>query len=122
MKIKLDENIPASLVELLTNAGHGADTVAQEGLTGRQDPDVWRASQKAGCFPITQDLDFSDVRQFRPGTHHGLMLVRLSEPGRRRLTERLRQLVLTESLDSWKGCFVVVSDRKIRVRKPEKAK
>ena len=32
---------------------------------------------------LTQDLDFSDVRQFRPGTRAGLMLVRLQQPGRR---------------------------------------
>jgi predicted nuclease of predicted toxin-antitoxin system len=42
-----------------------------EGLAGHSDPDVWRATQTAERFLITQDLDFSDLRAFAPGTHHG---------------------------------------------------
>ena len=31
------------------------------------------------CFIIliTQDLDFSDIRKFQPGTHYGIVVVRL---------------------------------------------
>ncbi|MGB5737237.1 MAG: DUF5615 family PIN-like protein [Thiohalocapsa sp.] len=69
MRIKLDENLPSALVPALSGLGHEVDTVAQEGLQGHCDPDVWRAAQRAGRFFITQDLDFSDLRPFRPGTH-----------------------------------------------------
>ena len=75
MKLKLDENGPESLVAELAVHGHDVDTVRQEGLAGAPDPDVWAAAQAAGLFLITQGLDFSDVREFRPGTHHGLLLV-----------------------------------------------
>jgi len=34
MKIKLDENIPARLVNILSQFGHEIDTVPQEGLIG----------------------------------------------------------------------------------------
>jgi predicted nuclease of predicted toxin-antitoxin system len=117
MKIKLDENLPASLVELLTAAGHDADTAPQEGLTGQRDSTVWQATQAAGRFLITQDLDFSDVRKFAPGTHHGLLVLRLSDPSRRKLVERLRYIVTKENVEQWSGCFVVATDRKIRVRR-----
>jgi hypothetical protein len=40
MRIKLDENIPVSLVTALDPLGHDVDSVSQEGLTGKQDPDV----------------------------------------------------------------------------------
>jgi predicted nuclease of predicted toxin-antitoxin system len=63
MRIKLDENIPVSLVTALDALGHDADSVPQEGLTGKPDPDVWRGAQECGRFLITQDLDFSDVRR-----------------------------------------------------------
>jgi hypothetical protein len=33
--------------------------------------------QAHGRVFITQDLDFSDARKYVPGTHHGLLLVRL---------------------------------------------
>ena len=67
---------------------------------------------------FTQDLNFSDARKFRPGTHHGLLLVRLCAPGRLALAEKVGGLFASEDEKSWIGCFVVVSDRKLRVRRP----
>ncbi len=37
MKVKLDENLPAELLDDLRAAGHEADTVRNEGLTGSPD-------------------------------------------------------------------------------------
>jgi hypothetical protein len=73
VKIKLDENLPARLVAVLTGLGHNVDSVRTEQLTGRADPNVWSAAQAAQRFLITQDLDFSDVRRYTPGTHAGLL-------------------------------------------------
>ncbi len=118
MKIKLDENIPLQLVPLLIQQGHDVDTVPQEGLAGTDDPHVWQAAQIEGRFLITQDLDFSDVRQFVPGTHHGLLLVRMNEPGRIALLNRIVALFQFEDVESWRQCFVVATDRKLRVKRP----
>lgn len=118
MKIKLDENLPVSLFELFRNHGHDVDTVENEGLTGENDRTVWEATQQAGRLLITQDLDFSDARKFAPGTHHGLLLVRLAKPGRQALFDYLSRLLTTEDIDSWQGCFVVASDYKLRIRQP----
>jgi predicted nuclease of predicted toxin-antitoxin system len=120
VRIKLDENLPAALAGILTAAGHDVDTAPQEGLTGRPDVDIWRAAQAAKRFLVTQDLDFSDVRRYQPGTHHGLLLVRLAEPSRRRLIERVRDLFATENTETWPGCFIVATDRKIRIRRTER--
>ena len=85
MKIKLDENMPAKLAAILIAYGHDTDTVHEEGLTGKSDHDVWQETQRAGRFLITQDLDFSDLRQFQPGSHYGILLVRLPNPSRQSL-------------------------------------
>ena len=119
MKIKLDENIPASLVRLLAQLGHDIDTVQQEGLAGTPDSDIWTAVQSAERFLITQDLDFSDLRRFAPGTHHGLLLVRLRAPGRDALTRRVHAVFRTERIETWKRAFVVVTDHKLRIRRPK---
>ena len=118
MRIKLDENLPTSLVEALVQLGHDADSVQQEGLQGSHDPDIWAAAQAAKRFLITQDLDFSDVRQFEPGTHHGLLLVRLANPNRRALRSYIEALFRAEDVERWVSCFVVATDTKIRVRRP----
>jgi len=120
MKIKLDENIPVQLVQTLAGLGHDLDTVPREGLAGRDDASVWRAAQDAGRFLITQDLDFSDVRHFRPGEHFGVLVVRLREPGRLALLRRVCQVFATEDVEAWTGCFLVLSEHKLRVLHPDR--
>lgn len=103
---------------MLASLGHNADTVYQQGLAGHGDTDIWEAAQKAGRFLITQDLDFSDIRRFTPGKHHGLLLVRLRAPGRHALRERIQSLFIGENVENWEGCFLVATDHKLRVRAP----
>ena len=118
MKVKLDENIPARLAAVLTTLGHDVDTVTSEGLKGKSDGEIWSAARRNDRFLITQDLDFSDARQFTPGTHAGLLPVRLREPGANALVSRIGDIVRDEGLDSFARCFVVLTDRKLRIRRP----
>jgi len=119
VRIKLDENLPLRLVRILAQLGHETDTIPQEGLAGQDDAHVWQAAQSAGRFFITQDLDFSDVRRFAPGTHQGLLLVRLRDPGRHALARRVQSLFQNENVEAWNRCFVVATEHKIRVRSPK---
>lgn len=121
MKIKLEENLPIRLARALQELGHDTDTIPEEGLTGRDDLQVWDAAPGTERFFITQDPDFSDTRRFTPGTHHGILLVRMHDPGRNALLKRIHALFQTEDIENWKGCFVVVTDRKLRVRYPSKS-
>lgn len=115
MKIKLDENLPARLAGILSARGHDVHTVPDEKLSGRSDADIWRAACGEGRFLITQDLDFSDARRFRPGSHAGLLLLRLREPGAQALVAALA--AISEDIAAWEGCFVVVTENKVRVRR-----
>ena len=118
MKIKLDENLPERLVWELSRLGHDVDTVRAEHLAGQGDEQAWQATQSGNRFLITQDLDFSDMRLYIPGTHAGLLLVRLAQPGRDALVERISALFATEPVDQWQHCLVVATDHKVRVKRP----
>jgi len=118
MKIKLDENIPISLQPLLEGLGHNVDNVIVENLIGLTDQAVWDAAQHTQRFLITQDLDFSDIRRYLPGTHAGLLVMRLGKGGRNALFQRLQQVFKEEDVESWSGCLIIITDRKIRIRKP----
>lgn len=120
MKAKLDENLPLRIASRLRELGHDVHTTDQENLSGCDDSELWANAQREGRILITQDLDFSDSRSFIPGTHQGIVLIRLHSPSRLRLLERLEEAFLTEQVDEWAGCFVVVTDHKIRVRRPSK--
>ena len=117
MKIKLDENLPLRLSSLLKELAHDVHTVHDEQRTGHPDSEIWEAAQEESRFLITQDLDFSDTRRFEPGSHHGILLVRLHSPSRRDLIERVVELFQSENPAEWTGCFVVATERKIRVLK-----
>lgn len=118
MTIKLDENLPERLASSLQRLGHDVDTVRGELLSGGTDQQVWEAAQAVDRFLITQDLDFSDIRRYTPGTHAGLLLVRLAHPGRDALLVRIEALFATENVDEWRGCLVVATDHKLRIKRP----
>jgi len=121
MKLKLDENIPLSVKRRLTVMGFDVDTVSDEGLAGARDSDVWSAAQaEQRCF-VTQDLDFSDARKFAPGTHAGLILVRLPDHEQWRVGDFLVAWLSGDDAASWTGCFVVATPNKVRVLKPGSA-
>jgi predicted nuclease of predicted toxin-antitoxin system len=119
MKVKLDENLPLRLATLLKDLGHDVHTLHDERLIGHADREIWEAAQKESRFLITQDLDFSDSRRFAPGSHHGILLIRLHSASRRSLVDRIGELFEKENVAEWAHCFVVATERKIRVLRPE---
>ena len=118
MKIKLDENVPVELIGSLVARGHDVHTVQQEALSGKSDPVIFDAANREQRLLFTQDLDFSDIRRFAPGTHSGIVLIRLRDPSRRRIINRINQILELYLIEDWSRCFVVISDKKLRVRKP----
>lgn len=118
MKIKLDENLPTALAERLRGLGHDVETVHEEAMDGERDERIWNSAQSEERFLITQDLDFSDTRKFAPGSHFGLLLVRLREPGRLALTISVGEAFASHNVSGWAGCFIVLTERKLRILRP----
>lgn len=120
MKIKLDENLPHHLATLLRDLGHDVHTTRQERLSGSEDREIWQSAQNESRFLITQDLDFSDLRKFAPGSHNGILLVRLHAPDQQSLIERIHEVFQTRGNEDWMGCIVVVTELKVRVVRPSR--
>lgn len=118
MRILLDENLPFGLVSALAALGHDVEHVYSKNLSGHPDPDVRALAENEDRLLVTQDIRFADARMFVPGEHAGLLLVRLKSPGRQALAEKVRYIFESEDVESWRGCFVVLSDSKLRVRRP----
>lgn len=95
---------------------HGSDTVAQEGLNGRPDRGFWAAGQQRGRSLIRQDLGFSPLAVIRARTHTGLLLQRLAEPGR--LSFFAAHCSGLPDAGDWAGCYVTVTDVKLRAHRP----
>lgn len=116
MKIKLDENLPARLRNVLRTYGHDVDTVLDEQLGGLPDADIWAAACAENRLLITQDLDFSDLRRFAPGAHPGVLLVRLRDPSVGAISARVESIA--SLLPDLARCFAVLTESKLRVKRP----
>jgi predicted nuclease of predicted toxin-antitoxin system len=118
VRVKLDENLPATLRDRLRKIGFDVDTAVEEGLRAQPDAKVWESAQRAGRFFVTQDLDFSDARRFVPGAHYGLLLVRLPDSEQWRVGDFVVAWMSMPSAKTWEKCFVVASPGKVRVLRP----
>jgi predicted nuclease of predicted toxin-antitoxin system len=115
LRLKLDENLPTSVVPRLAALGFDVDTVLDENLGGRSDDTVWAAAQSEQRFLVTQDLDFSDARRFAPGTHAGVLIVRLPDSEQWRVADHLVAWFSDVDARTWAGCLVVATPHKVRV-------
>lgn len=115
MKLKLDENLPASAAPRLAALGYDVHTVLDESLGGKHDAVVWTAAQLEGRMLVTCDLDFSDARTFAPGSHSGIFLVRLPDAEQWRAADHLVAWFSDPDAPSWQSCLVVATLHKVRV-------
>ena len=121
MRIKLDENIPEALAQLLESTGHEVLTVAEEGLSGAGDPDVLGAAASERRLLMTFDTDFADIREYPPGSHAGIVVFRLEDQRWAVLREPARKLVSLDILERLDGGLAIVDEMRIRIRSAKKA-
>lgn len=117
--IKVDEDLPKSIIRLLSTAGYDALGVYEQGMSGWKDPRLWEQVQKEARFLITADKGFADIRNYPPGSHHGVMLLRPDIDGIRPLVDLLVLVLDKYELDDLVGKTAVVTPRGIRIRRAE---
>lgn len=117
MRIKLDENITVLAADVLSRAGHhDVHSVPDEAITGAPDAALWSVCQREHRMLVTFDLGFGDVRSYPPGTHYGVVLLRLTDQQPDVVLDVLRRFLATHDLDALAGCLVVVDDHRVRIR------
>ena len=116
MKIKLDENLPTALTELLRAAGHDAVTVADEALSGSNDPKVLQVATSESRTLLTFDLDFADIRRYPVGSHAGIVVFRLHDQRWAVLEPPARRLIESGLLDRLQSGLAIVDESRVRIR------
>lgn len=117
MKIKLDENLPRSAAAILSDAGHDVDTVLDEDLGGADDPTVSRAATESGRLILTLDRGFGDIGRYPPGSHAGILVLRIDDHSRSAVADTIAELAQRVDLDGLAGCVAVYRDGALRVRR-----
>ena len=114
MKLLADENIHADIVAWLRARGHDV-LYAAESLAGTPDDALLAIARGDGRVLLTGDKDFGELVFHRRLVSRGVVLIRLETP---RIADRLLRLervwadVEAQAADK----FIVVSQRKVRVR------
>jgi hypothetical protein len=106
LRIKFDENIGRSALELLQREGHDVATVSDQGVAGVSDEvllDTCTAERRA---LITLDRDFGQVPRFPPKRTAGIIILELGGPASLRLLhDRLRDFLALAATRSGAASF-----------------
>jgi predicted nuclease of predicted toxin-antitoxin system len=119
LRFKLDENMPRDAATQLATEGHDVTTVVEEGLGGENDPPVLNAATQESRILLTFDLDFANIRRYPPGTHAGIVVFRLQDQRWTTLKGPLGRTLAKGSLDDLAGGLAVVSEARIRFKRPK---
>jgi predicted nuclease of predicted toxin-antitoxin system len=116
MKLKLDENLPIELLTDLRAAGHHAETVPEEGLTGSADHFVMQRVQSEGAVLLTMDKGIANTHAYPPKRYAGIVLFRPRSSGRGAVLTFIRRHLPAILQAELPGHLFVISDRGIRIR------
>ncbi len=117
MRFKLDENLPAILAVDLAQLGHDAMTCQAEGIAGKKDTTIAAFAASENRILITFDLDFSDIRNFPPGTHPGIVVLRIHSQDIPSCRAAFARLLLSVKELDFQGNLVIVEDSRVRIRR-----
>jgi predicted nuclease of predicted toxin-antitoxin system len=116
VRIKVDENVGKSGVDLLRQAGHDVMTVREQGLAGRIDEVVFQACSSESRTLITLDRDFGQVPRFPPGLTAGIVILELGGPASLGLLrDRRRDFLSLAATRSVAGELWIVEPGRVRV-------
>jgi predicted nuclease of predicted toxin-antitoxin system len=68
VRVKLDEDLPAQMIERFTAHGMEATSVLSQGWQGMPDDELWSRVQAERCRLVTADRGFADPRRLVPDT------------------------------------------------------
>ena len=113
--VKVDEDLPAEISNLIGAAGHDAKSVYAQGHSGVRDDELWPKIQQEQRMLLTADKGFANARDYPPGSHAGVVLFRLPRESRKGYIRLAEFLLAQVKLEDISGAIVVVSPDAIRI-------
>jgi len=122
MRIKIDENLGATLARIFREAGHDILTAREQGMSRAKDRDLIAACKNERRCLVTLDLDFANPLLFNPADYDGVAVLRLpGSPTHADLIDLCQNLVAGLELGEIGGKLWIVQRRRIREYQSEEA-
>jgi predicted nuclease of predicted toxin-antitoxin system len=120
VRFLLDANMPRSAVDIFCQFGHEVEYAWDIGLHSAPDIDIANRAQRSRAVVVTRDLDFSDVRFYRPASYAGIIVLRLPNGARAREIVRVLERILSERalVEALPGRLAIVDRDGVRLRPP----
>jgi predicted nuclease of predicted toxin-antitoxin system len=116
LKFKVQENLPPEYAAILREAGHEADTVGDQKLSGAEDSTLSGRCQAEDRVLLTLDLDFADVQANPPKSHSGIVVLRSHTQDEMTLISLLKRVLPVLLRRSPKQELCIVEQDRIRCR------
>lgn len=119
MKIFVDENIPIMTVKELHRLGHEIMDIRSSENKGMTDEAIWKIVKKDERLLITTDKGFTQKRSEK---HNGILIVRLKQPNRLKIHQKVIKAINLFKNEDWMGLTVVMHDTFHSIWKTKKIK
>lgn len=107
MRIFVDENIPMMTVQALRDNGHDVLDIRGTPDEGMEDVFLWNLVKSEERLLITTDKGFA---QYRNEPHYGILIIRLRQPNRQKIHQRIMYAINHYKTEDWHGLMVVMRD------------
>ncbi|HET9475996.1 MAG TPA: DUF5615 family PIN-like protein [Dehalococcoidia bacterium] len=113
----VDEALPESLVLTLRQAGHDAEHVREAGMAGATDDEVFEHAQASSALLLTPDLEFGDTRRYPPGSHAGILVIRMPRVAAEAMVQEVMRLLAGVDEVDLSGVVAVLETGHMRIRR-----
>jgi predicted nuclease of predicted toxin-antitoxin system len=120
VNLKLDKNLGLTAAELFRQAGHGAETVQTQRLSGAPDAEAIAMCRREQRCLVALDLDFSNPLMFKPWEDAGIAVLCLpTKPSHDDLLLACRTLIAALAQETITGKLWTVQRGRIREYRPD---
>jgi len=120
MQFKIDENLPVELSELLSNFGHDAKTINDQGLQGAHDQTIIEKCRNEKRILVTLDIDFANIRTYPPQDHEGIIVLRTRNHSKKYVLAAVQKILPLLNQESVEGHLWIVEENIVRIRGEDK--
>ena len=117
IRLLADENIPPNVVRFLRDRGIEVKEVGGAGSAGSSDDGIKRLARKENRALVTLDNHFANILVYPPGTHHGIIRIRIHPPLIEDIITAFDQLLDKVDLDEIAGSLIVLEREGFRLRR-----
>jgi len=117
MKFLADHCVYGGTVKLLREQGHEVITLKELGRAAIPDSQVLVEAQARDAVLITTDKGFGNILVHPPGSHGGIILLRMRPTNQRRVHEILLEFLRAYDREALRKTLVVIDTHTYRIRR-----